>query len=148
MSFAIRFIGQKADEGEYGEITLGDFSEHFIAPTDYWGMRAYEKQWREAVRRVVDSDSDIDSMLIISMPNLSEADVIESWPLYKVGSNVFVQNSRIDQELLDEKIDEENLYKIIPPRETISKDTGEPISEWKLSLGDLKDWLSSSMENS
>lgn len=145
MSFEIKFIGEHTNGGEIGEVVLDNLeslNERFLAPTDYWGKEEYEKQWTDAIERIVNTDTDISSMLIVSMPDLSKADVIEAWPLYKVGKNIYLQNAWIDKEMLAEEINEDDLFKYVPIRETVSEDTGEPISEWQLSLDDLKSWLS------
>lgn len=143
MSFEIKFINEKMDGEEVGEITIGDFKETFLVSIDNWNKKRYEEQWVRAIKRIVHSDVDdnINSALVTSIPDFSKEDMIEYWPLYKINNVVYVQNYWADAGPLKESITDENIYKFIRPRETFSESTGQPISEWQVSLDDLRHWL-------
>ncbi len=142
MSFSIKFTGSHSTNEELGEIALDDFNETIVIPTEYWSKEKYEHQWKEAITRIVSSDDDISSMLMVSMYDPQKANFLVAWPLYKIGSSVYVQNNLIFMNTLRRPFNEQRIYDFVPQRETISEDTGEPISEWQLSLDDLKTWLS------
>lgn len=142
MSFEIKFTGKRVDDGELGEIGFGDLDEQFVAPVEYWSKEKYETQWKEAVGRIVNSRDDTSSMLIISMHDPRQANFLVAWSLYKIDNRVYAQNSLIFMNSLKQPFNERMIYDSVPERETISEDTGEPISEWRLSVDDLATWLS------
>ena len=142
MSFEIKFIGKSTDEGELGEIEVDDLDEQFVVPITYWDKQKYESQWQEAIERIVNSRSDANSMLVVSIHDPKEANFIVVWPLYKINNKVYVQNSLIFMDNLKQPFNEQMIYSFVPERGTISEDTGEPISEWQISLDDLATWLS------
>ncbi len=141
MSFEIKFINEKMDGEEVGEITIGDFKETFLVSIDNWNKKRYEEQWVRAIERIAYSNVNINSTLVTSIPDFSKEVMIEHWPLYKIDEVVYMQNHRLDTVPLKESVTDENIYKFIRPRETFSESTSQPISEWQVSLEDLKTWL-------
>lgn len=148
MPFSIKFVGKNSINESLGEIISDGLDETIVIPTDFWSEDTYERQWKEAIERVSVSEGDIASMLLTSMHDPKGANYLECWPIYKVDGSVYLRNSLIFINESNNSINEQNLYNFVPPRETVSEDTGESISEWELNPKDLRDWLSSSMENS
>ncbi|MBV9025512.1 MAG: hypothetical protein JO362_17370 [Streptomycetaceae bacterium] len=141
MSFNITFTGETAEDDDLvavGEITLGEDWERFHAPVHYWSARDYEKNWRTALKRLVDGEEV--SCLITSMFEAKYSNFITTWPLYRIGDQVYVHNQIVFRDELDQPYDEAKPWLSVGPRETVSDD-GRPISEWIVSLDDVRKFL-------
>ena len=114
-----------------GRITLGDYSECFWAPLDPWRRADYERQWLDAAHRL-----------------LHEADRTGFftqaywmwWTMWREGSRVFVHEEFIPPERYGGPYDGSVPYHIIGPRGTHSDD-GEMVSEWEISVDDIREFL-------
>jgi hypothetical protein len=144
MSFSIKLLEESVPteepkhQAQYGLITLGSFQERFIALTTLWTAEAYKAHWREAVRRVVETGAD--SCLITSVHDPSESHMLFWWPMYRAGDRVRVQNGILFFDQLDRPFRIENPYASVPPRRTVTED-GDILSEWEVSLPDLRRFL-------
>jgi CdiI N-terminal domain len=63
-------------------------------------------------------------------------DDFTTWPLYREGDRVHVQNTLVFLDQLPEPFDPAQPWRSTAPREVISDD-GKPISEWTTSVGAL-----------
>lgn len=144
MTFSIRFLpGAPPEEEEpadarLGSIELGDFREHFLASLEFWRAEDYERQWREALGRVLAGAET--SCLITSIRDPAVAFGVAWWPLHVTGDVVRVQNAIRFFEHLDRPFDPRDPYPSVPPRRTTSED-GEPISEWVVTVEAIRSFL-------
>lgn len=144
MPFSIQFppdATEETDENQRfmaGRKTLGDFREEFLAHLDYWTPKQYEAQWRDAVLGIVSGKS-VDA-LITDMHDLRTAHHLVSWPMYREGDRVFVQNRLLFLNDLGRPQQLEDLIPRIGNRRTIN-DEGAQISEWDVGVSDLLAFL-------
>jgi hypothetical protein len=141
--FGIRFTGDYDDADPYvaiGEITLGDESELLEMVVDYWSIADYEAHWLTALRRLIGGATV--SCLLTSVSDPETANFMVAWPLYRVDDEVYVQNHYIALEELDHPFDIDAPWESVYPRSTINED-GQQISEWHVSLEDVRDFLAS-----
>ena len=121
-----------------GTITIGGFQERFISLLSYWSRADYEKQWREAVSRIVVDGSN--SCLITSIADPTVSHLLFWWPLYREGEIVHVHSGILFFDQLDQSFDPRNPYRSVPPRQQISDD-GERISSWQTTVADFARYL-------
>jgi len=145
MSFAIRFVPPEEAAWElephdvrYGLIVIGEFSEHFQVDLEFWRQEDYVRHWRHALERIT-SDDQI-SCLITSLGDPRTSMMVFWWPLYRTGDTIRVQNAIRSFDQLGGLFDSENPYPSVPPRRTVSED-GDPISEWSMSVDDVRKFL-------
>lgn len=142
--FNIEFINsvptseEKKENSFYCRISVGDFTEEFLASMSYWDRSKYEKQWAEGLFKIIQGEAK--SCLVACMYDPENANFISIWSLYNLHNAVVVQNNLIFIDELDTKFNERNLYLSIPERETVTED-GEPISEWYTSKEEIMDYL-------
>ncbi len=122
----------------YGQIVIGEFSEQFNSPIEYWNASDYRKQWTEALQRIT-GGADL-SCLITSMKDPQSAEFIVWWPMYRVGKTVFIQNQLMFLKDVRGEFEESNPYLLIQSRETMTDD-GEPISEWETTVVAIRNFL-------
>lgn len=125
-------------EGEqvlHGELRIDCFNEHFNAPISYWDRNKYLSQWKQGLNLILDGHSK--SAFIATMYDPKTADFIFWWVMYRVGSNVYLQNHILFMDGLNEPFDENHFSKFVPERETVTED-GDAISEWKVSVEDIR----------
>ena len=140
--FDIEFIGDSQIEfGELavrGRITLGDFSEEFVAPLVFWTADDYERQWHEAAERILNGFER--SCFVAAMRESPLDGAIFLWPAYRIGDAVYVQHKLLPSELVKDNFDTLNPYAQVDKRRTLSED-GKPISEWRVTAGDMARFL-------
>ncbi|GLW91215.1 hypothetical protein [Actinokineospora globicatena] len=124
-----------------GCITIGESREYFQAPLDYWGLADYRRSWSVALRKLVDGEL-ATSCLLVSVTDPASANFIGSWPLYREGEQVFLQERLIFMDQLDAPFDIDRPWLSIDPRETVNED-GMRISEWTTDIQSIRDFLSS-----
>jgi hypothetical protein len=144
MPFSIEFPPCSTEEfwedqrARTGRITLGDFTEDFMALLDYWLPANYEFQWQDAVHKIVGGTPV--GALITDMHDLSKAHHLVSWPMYREGDQVFIQNRLLFLNELGRPNTIEGLIERIGERQTKNED-GQRISEWSVSISDLESFL-------
>lgn len=145
MPFAIRFVPpeevdweSEPEEVRYGQIQLGNFSEHFQVDLEFWRQEDYEIHWRQALVRIT-TGSEV-SCLLTSIGDPQCSTMVFWWPLYRTGDTIRVQNAIRFFEHLDAPFDPGNPFASVPERQEISED-GERISEWTISVQDVQDFL-------
>jgi hypothetical protein len=140
--FAIEFVGNPQIEfGELaarGRITLGEFSEEFVAPLVFWTADDYQRQWREAAERILDGFEQ--SCFVAAMRESPLDGAIFLWPAYRFGDVVYFQHKLLLPEVVKGNFEPSNPYAQVEERRTLSDD-GEPISEWQVSVGDIARFL-------
>ena len=117
--FAIRMLpeSQSGPDGEpLGEITIGDFTERFACyPAD-----SREARWREQLQALVDGNP---LALLVHDPRFA-------WVVYREGDICFVQ----------QQFSRDGTFNDLGPRTTVTED-GDPVSEWKTSVADIRRYL-------
>lgn len=144
MAFSIRLLPEPTPEHEsdekvsWGEITIGPFRERFLSPLSYWSAADYERHWRQAAARIVQSPAP--SCLITSMRDPAMANFIFWWVMYRAGDTVLVQNQILFLDNLSPPFDPDDPFSSISERRTVSED-GEEISEWSIPIKDVESFL-------
>lgn len=120
--------------GLWGCTVMGGFSERFIAPLGFWRREDYERQWIDGAERLLRGAS-------------PSAFVVEAgrvwWTAWREGTDVFVHQRHL---VLDEMAPawtatpDDLPYALIGPRQTRTAE-GTGISEWRVSLDDLRDFV-------
>jgi hypothetical protein len=115
-----------------GQIQIGDFEEYFDAPLDWWSVEDYERQWKEALNRLVDHDR---SCFVVAINDPKCRPFIEWWKLYKAGNKIYIRNSIVLENIYKDLIGNslftvETCYNFIPPRGDVYNEDGIKISEW------------------
>jgi hypothetical protein len=114
-----------------GRTTIGDLTETFLAPLGFWSREDYEQQWIEAARRLLQG-ADRTGFFTEAMWRW--------WTMWVAGDEVVVHEQILVPEALIEPLDPTDPYRQIGERETHSED-GEPISEWRLALSDIQEFV-------
>lgn len=121
-----------------GRIVLGEFSERFNLPVDYWRLTDYYRQWRNALVAFIDGQSPV--CLVTAMRDPALGTFIDTWVMYAENSSVVLQNQIIPCGQLDSDYLDRGTYEFVQPRETETED-GEPISEWQIPLSAVRQFL-------
>ncbi|SDM67627.1 hypothetical protein [Allokutzneria albata] len=142
MSFSIGFEGVTSSENlALGRIRLGEFSEIFWSNLSYWDRSDYRRSWADAVD-VVESAEHAVSCLVTSMVDPSDGNFVVCLPLFRDGDAVFVQNSLIMLDQLENAFDPHRPWCAVRPRSVVSED-GRRVSEWAVDLASLGEWARS-----
>jgi hypothetical protein len=140
--FAIEIIGNPqiafGELAARGRITLGEFSEEFVAPLIFWTPDDYRKQWHEAAERILNGSER--SCFVAAMRKSPLDGVIFLWPAYRDGDVVYVQHKLLLPEFVKGSFDTSNPYAQVDERRTMSEE-GEQISEWRVSVEDIARFL-------
>lgn len=147
-SFHIGFTGEFV-EGDpdmaIGEIRLGEDQESFRAFVGVWTVEDYKASWIAALRHLVGGATT--SCLITSLTTPADGHFVTTWPLYRVGDDVYLQNRLLFHEDPDHiveahahELDPYAPWESVDPRETIDED-GQQISEWALRVEDIQEFL-------
>jgi hypothetical protein len=144
MSFSINFL-KKTNRSIYlspnhalGEIVIGDFHERFESPLDYWSVKDYQSQWKEALMRIIEGHEK--SCFITSINNPRSSNFYIWWPIYREDESVFIQNHLFFLGEAQEPFNLYNPYKSVKERVTINGE-GQKISEWMVSINEISDFF-------
>ena len=139
--FDIAFVGTEPelqDEGWYGlwgQLTIGDYRESFLASLSLWSRADYERQWVEAATRLVRGKER--SAFFTSAFQFW-------WTMWSDGVTVRVHEELFTGERLEPLGSSPNTsvtpYHLIDSYQSMTED-GEPISEWQLALDDIHAYL-------
>jgi hypothetical protein len=143
--FSIKFITDPVPDLEVGEkaafgiIQIGDFKERFIASLNFWNVEEYERQWIQGLTRVVNHESE--SALITSLTDPKNTNFITWWPIYRTKEIIYFQNQFLFLADLSAPFNPRDSYRHVPPRTTKTEDGKQPISEWKLPIAAIENFL-------
>jgi hypothetical protein len=137
--FDIDFIGRGRPSRALarGRLVLADFAEVFEASLEPWDRRAYRRHWREAITRIIDGSER--SALVTSWHDPASANFIRWWPMYRRGPAVVFHEHLLIIEDLPGGLPID-LFEAVPSYASTT-DEGEPISEWRLPVDALADYL-------
>jgi hypothetical protein len=141
-NFSIGFTGFDEDDPlvALGELRLGEVHEYFQSVLGFWELDDYIQSWATGLRRLLAGASI--SCLATSVTDPASANFVETWPLYREGVSVYVQNRFLFLDQLTREFNPKAPWESIDPREVVSED-GQPISEWQVGLADIRDFLDS-----
>jgi len=139
-NFSISFTGFDEDDPlvALGELQLGEVHEYFQSVLGFWGLDDYTQSWATGLRRIL-AGAPI-SCLATSVTDPSSANFVEVWPLYREGTDVYVQNRFLFLDQLTREFDPKAPWESMDPRSVVNED-GQAISEWKVSLTDIGEFL-------
>jgi len=132
-----KFSSERNEKIALGEITLENFSEKYESSLSFWRIEDYETQWIEAAKRIIEFDQ---TAFITDLDNPKTSNFITWWEAWKIEEEIFVQNQLLFLNQLSDSFHIKNPYKFIGNRTTETKDC-EQISEWKISLEDIENFL-------
>jgi hypothetical protein len=140
--FAIEFLGEPHIEFNEsairGRITLGEFSEEFVASLAFWTVDDYRKQWRNAAERIVNGEAR--SCFVASMRESPNDGAIFLWTAYKLADTVYFQHNLLLSETVKGTFEPSNIYAQVEERQIKTED-GSQISEWRILVSDVACWL-------
>lgn len=141
-NFGIAFTGFDEEDPLVvnGELKLGDDREYFQSILGFWGVDDYLQSWTEGLQRLLAGASI--SCLATSVIDPSNANFVEVWPLYREQSDVYVQNRLLFLDQLSHEFDPSEPWNSVDPRSVVNED-GQRISEWRVSLSDVREFLES-----
>ena len=124
------------EDGEFwrGSITLGQYSEQFLAAAWLWPRTRYEEQWRGAASALVQGAARSAFITSFSHPD-AHHNVI--WPAWREGNRVHIQNRLLLREHLPAVLDPERIEEFVGERR-VTSDEGEAISDWTVTLEEIR----------
>jgi contact-dependent growth inhibition (CDI) system CdiI-like immunity protein len=139
--FDISFLGTEPElqEEEWyglaGRVSLGDYRESFVSPLEVWSRDQYEAQWREAALRLVNGEER--SAFFTS--------AFQSWwAMWRRDDVIYVHEELLVPQHFATFGPAPDLtrapYQLLGPYASVNED-GEAISEWQLSIDDIRDYL-------
>ncbi|MFM9695743.1 hypothetical protein [Streptomyces europaeiscabiei] len=141
--FAIEVIGDPALEGGVssaseaaGRVTVGGFSESFPMDLSFWTVGDYSRSWERALRELEASKYST-SCLISSITDPETANFIFCWPIYREREDVYVQNSIIFLDGLEEQFNPQEPWCYVEARGLVDED-GNKVSEWSTTTSQVR----------
>lgn len=119
-----------------GRVQVGSFTETFLMDLSFWTVDEYRQSWREALNELESTDK-ATSCLVSSITDPVTSSFISCWPLYRDGELVYVQNSIIFLDELDEPFDPQQPWRHVEPHHSVDED-GNPISEWVTRMSQVR----------
>ena len=121
-----------------GTIVLGTATDGFHASFDYWQPSDYEKQWREAVKLIVNGAEK--AALITEMPPPSKANFVRWWPMWRFQDAVRIHEQILFMDQLNTPFTLEDPYAHVDNYHEFNEE-GERLSEWTVPLQDFVEFL-------
>ncbi|MGW6534080.1 hypothetical protein [Streptomyces venezuelae] len=84
---------------------------------------------------------EVDSCLVTSITDPATADFVFCWPLYRRGTDVYVQNAVVFLGELADAFRPTEPWLSVEPRGTVDED-GNEISEWRTTIDEVRAFLS------
>lgn len=132
-----KFSAERSEEVALGEISLRNFTENFWASLSIWKIEDYEKQWIEGAKRILEFNR---TVFITDLNNPKTSNFITWWKAWRINEQIFVQNQLLLFSETSSFFDLNNPYELIGERTTETKNR-EKVSEWEVSLQDIKNFL-------
>ena len=121
-----------------GAALIGDFEEEFLAAAVHWSAQRYQRQWREAARRLAEG---ADLAAFISSFVHPDA-VAHLWVGHSDGRQVTFRNLLSLPAIRGALLDPDHPERLLRPRQEASP-TEELISEWIIPLADVSAFAAS-----
>ncbi len=102
-------------------LIIDDFCENLRVPIEYWSIEEYKKQWHEGLERLKYKNS---SCIVTSVYNPQIKPWVSYWPMWKVGSKLYIENHYFLYENYKKNIKNRpftisTCYKYIPSKSSI-----------------------------
>ena|SRR5260370_41740788 len=120
-----------------GILILGEAKEYFGSSLYLWTKKDYESQWRHAIKTLHDGKDR--AGLITEYVGSEAATHLEWWPMYVVGSRVFIQNQLLFFDQLAEPFSVQSAFSFLRERRTTNQE-GKKISEWAVGMPELEEF--------
>jgi len=130
----------KNEKAVFASISANDLQEKIIAPINYWSEVQYQKQWADAIEKLLSGQRERVGLLTEMYDPDSAPFPVMIWSLYKVGNDICMQNYYQSLQQLSKDFNFDDIYGLIHERETVTEDGGE-ISEWKIDTKDLESFV-------
>jgi hypothetical protein len=139
--FNIELVGQPEGEGErlfnWGQITIGDFTDDFQAPLFDWAPGDYTAHWLESARRLLQGAPVAVFLTHMVHPT---APYHLGWPAWRLGERVYVQERLFLRDQLNGDFDPEFAELHAGVHQEVS-DEGVKISQWIVNLRDVHEFV-------
>ena len=122
-----------------GRIIIGDFTESFRVPLGFWDAADYRRSWRQAFQ-VLNANPHSTSCLMTSMTDPRNSNFLVCWPMYREGEDVYIQNTIIFLDEIEEAFNPAAPWVSVGSRHGIDED-GNKISEWITSMDSLREFF-------
>lgn len=116
----------------WGRITLGPYHESFLSPVGTWQRSDYERQWIEAVERLL-AGGDSTAFMVQPLQGW--------WVMWRVGEAVYVHEQLLLPERLAGYDDVHAVPYLLIGDHVTTSDEAEPISEWRVSMDDIREFV-------
>jgi len=100
---------------------LNESKEYFGSSLYQWTKEDYESQWRDAIKTLLDGQEK--AALITEYVGPEAATHLEWWPMYVVGSAVFIQNHLLFYDQLSEPFSMQKAVSFLRERRTTALQT-------------------------
>ncbi|MDX3662796.1 hypothetical protein PV646_36315 [Streptomyces sp. ID05-26A] len=124
-----------------GRITIAEFSETFPMSFEHWSPDDYRSSWRESFAVLEGGQSGI-SCLITSMSEPVSTGFVTTWPMYREGDVVHLQNRMLFLGDLDTPFDEHAPWLSMLPHRTFDE-SGYEISQWDVPVREVRQFFES-----
>jgi hypothetical protein len=121
-----------------GRIVLGNFAEEFLANLHEWTQPEYREHWNRSILSMLEGEKN--AVLIMSFNLPAVASHLEWWALYRVEERIFVQNQLILFDDLKSEFDVNRAVESLRDHR-LQTDEGVRISEWSVSMDDLRTFV-------
>ena len=122
----------------YGCIQIDNHRETFTSSLVFWEPEDYERQWIVALDRIAIGAAE--SILVTSYVEPISGGFLTTWPLYREGETIHIQNQMLFFDHLKTPFSPEYPWQLIAQRKTINSE-GIPISEWNTTRQDILECL-------
>ncbi|SBW24406.1 hypothetical protein FDG2_4140 [Candidatus Protofrankia californiensis] len=127
-------------DGLVGKIVAGGLDETFEAPIGKWTQSDYESSWRGELLSLLRGE-DVAVLLTVTI-DPREANWLRGYTLYRFGDEVRIQERMFLMDELDHGFDLRNPSNFASRYESVNEN-GRRISEWVVSLADIRRFLES-----
>lgn len=123
-----------------GKVVFRNFEEPFRTTNKFWSKDQYYTHWIKELKALINGNK-LKTGLITDMQDpTSKHSCIDVFSMYKFESITYIQNRILVIEEMKEKFNPELIEQYIYDRQIYSED-GDKLSEWQVSVQDIKDFL-------
>jgi hypothetical protein len=120
-----------------GALVIGETTERFESSLYQWNKEDYKAQWKNALNVLLKESNKAALIVTYESPEVSTH--LEWWPMYRIGSTVFLQNHLLFYNQISGPFSVENAFSFLRDRESVNEE-GQPLSEWRVSLSEIEEF--------
>jgi len=120
------------------QITIGRFVETMDSGCEYWSRKQYEQHWVSELDNLLGLRAS--GVLITWMIDPQQDGWITTWPMWREGETIFVQNRLLDVQLIEGEFSVADLPVYIGERR-VDDEEGNKISTWVASCDAIAEFL-------